>query len=337
MSTYTIEIYLAGLLAFAASQNPNGIVDSVTVLALQPGVEEHVPFIAWPESDVHDSCNQANAISSKLSLTGNGPNGWGGCLLDREEISLAAAGGQTQSAFQSKWTSFRLDPCMMGPATRAEFCWVPVIGQLGDESSGKIDKKFLSEPLEKVKLAARLHIDSGRLMTYHLAERGGRVPAFKFQPSARPVERVIGDISVWQIEVDEGQAVSLTLKKSTGGSRTIAILPAAAGQTRRILIGNLAPKEPPPSGPEPSQETVDHFNHWYDLLQVAPPHRTLPVWDKLNSPSWAASQFDNPEFCDMPSPLKEIYEGFSGVCKQGKVQTPFQRPTCPSATFTVDK
>lgn len=335
MSTYTIQIYLAGLLAFAANENPGGRVESVTVLvpAQDSEHERHIPFVLWPDGTVEkDGCGQAEDILSGLDTSSAPvPSGWGGCILNSEEISL--------SPIEDEWSPFRLDYCLMGPAPLSQFCWVPVMGQLGDSALGQVDSKYLTDKLAATGLQARFKIENGHLMTYHLAERGGRVPAFSFPPhppGALTVQRVMGDIAVLEVKVEAERSVSLYLRGSSGEPRVIPIKAGGAGESRRILIGNMAPKEKPQDGPEPTSEVVTHFARLYDLVPNPPTGaRRVPIREKTD-PGWDSEVFGNPEYCAMPEPLRGLYERFNESCKgfPGK-KTPFQKPACPMATFTV--
>lgn len=328
MSNYTVQIFFAGLLAFAAHEEA-GMVTSVTLVI--PYEADHTAFVLWPAGTVQSSpSGNLSDIYQKLFGMNVPPAGWGGYLLDKDEITLSGKGNFTPIDLHA------CSPRPTIPTAISQFCWVPVVEKFsGSPQYRYIKKDFLNQPPIVSGLSARFKLERGSLKTYHLVEKNGQVTvvrALKAGSSQEdsPFDSAAADIAVLEIDVRVGQLLTLSLQGTT--VRQIGITPGREGDVFRILIANLPKKSP---APETDEEQADHYSHLYDLSSCTSqcPDQRVPTWKK-DYRQWPNEVLQNPDFCSMPEPLVSLYEEYSGTpC--GTPSLVFQRPVCPMATFQV--
>ena len=127
-------------------------------------------------------------------------------------------------------------------------------------------------------LAARIHLDGGRVEAGMPAQEADRDTVFEFRDAATMprLRQAVTDTIRWSLESE--RAIVIDITPVTGGpTKHLVLAPSTA--THTLFISNLPAVNVHPGaldGPTGDEMAALHFGAYYELLRVKPDERPLP-------------------------------------------------------------
>lgn len=349
MHEIILRIFFSGLMAFVPGQDGKELTVLVinaahgTKLADGSELSHHTPILLVRASKCEPAPCRADDPNIGTVLFG-GPTperagdslakavaGGGAWLLKSSDLSLPGATAPLQiSATRRSTASGKPDPVPHDATEREDFSWVPRLGAI-TPGIGEVKPELLGKHPPASLIAARFHLNSGRVITYSVIPVDKKVRPIHFNTAPGAADASFTQALANWVEVEvriQGDAVELVDDNfETGVKQTRKFVPQNNVVEMAILNFPSFVSKPADAKP-PIPKRGQHFEVYYDLVTNPPSPGQRPVPEVGDmKPSDPQVDWNSLHSKEPFSPLLEALN----MNPRGKKKSPYDMTLCPGS------